>query len=168
MKDRNIVILGLGCTLLADQGFGISVVQALSAEYDFAPSVQLVDGGLVGVAMTGVIADADHLIVVDAIHNNGAAGDLYRLAGSEVLARLTAKNSVLQVEFLESLAHCQALDDPPEVVLLGIEPEDTDTVACELTPLLGEKMGPMIDKVLSELDRLSVDYRKKRKQEACA
>ncbi len=168
MKEAKIVILGIGCTLVSDQGFGVSVVQALQDDYDFPSSIEIVDGGLVGVGITGTIAAADNLIVVDAIRNQGTPGDLYRLEGKQILERLTAKNDVPQVEFLEALAHCQALDDPPQAILLGIEPEDTQTLACELTPVLERKKGAMIHCVLAELDRMSVVYRKKGKQEACA
>jgi hypothetical protein len=45
--------------------------------------------------------------------------------------------------------------------LLGIEPEDTKSVVCELTSVLQEKMDDIIVCVLNELDRLSVNYKKK-------
>ena len=161
METKQITILGIGCTLLADQGFGVSMIQALDQRFEFPGHVHLVDGGLVGVGLTGIIAQADHLIVIDAISNNGNPGDIYRLEGQVILERLAAKNHVQQVEFLEALAHCQALDDPPQTVLLGIEPDDTKTLACELTPVLQEKMDAMTDLVLNELDRLAVNYRRK-------
>lgn len=167
MEMKMITILGIGCTLLADQGFGVSVVQALAQRFEFQENVQLVDGGLIGVGLTGTIARADHLIVIDAIANNGDPGDIYRLEGRQVLDRLSAKNHVPQVEFLEALAHCQALDNPPQTVLLGIEPSDTRTLACEVTSVLKAKMDAMIARVLDELDRLGVDYRKKEENQSC-
>ena len=168
MKNRKVVILGIGCTLMADQGFGISVVQALAQKYWLPAGVQIVDGGLIGVGLTGMMAQADDLIVIDVMRNQGAPGDIYRLEGERIAQRLTAKNSVPQVEFLEALAHCQALDHPPATVLLAIEPEDTDTLVCELTPVLHARVGAMIQCILKELDRLGVDYRKKREPMACA
>jgi hydrogenase maturation protease len=161
METKQITILGVGCTLLSDQGFGVNLIQALRQRFEFPPHVHLVDGGLVGVSLTGLIAQADHLIVIDAIANNGRPGDIYRLEGRQILERLTAKNHVQQVEFLEALAHCQALDNPPQTVLLAIEPDDTKTLACELTPLLQDKMEAMTALVLKELDRLTVTYRDK-------
>jgi hydrogenase maturation protease len=161
MKTTEITILGVGCTLLADQGFGVSVIQALTAGFEFPDNVRLVDGGLVGVGLTGTIASADHLIVIDAISNNGNPGDLYRLEGREILDRLAGKNHVQQVEFLEALAHCQALDNPPQTVLLGIEPGDTQSLTCELTPALRGKLDIMTARVLEELDQLGVVYHKK-------
>ncbi|MEJ2155364.1 MAG: hydrogenase maturation protease [Desulfobacteraceae bacterium] len=161
MNNERIVILGIGCTLYADQGFGVGVIQALKEQFAFPENVNLVDGGLLGVGLTGTIGQADRLIAIDAISNGGNPGDIYRLDQEAILARLSGRHHVQHVEFLEALAHCQALDTPPEAVLLGIEPEDTHSVVCALTPGLQEKMGDMIAMVLKELDRLGVDAKEK-------
>jgi len=162
MDSEQITILGIGCTLFADQGFGVSVIEALQARYEFPEQVALVDGGLVGVGMTGTVARADHLIAIDVICNGGQPGDIYRLAGPHILERLDGKNHIQHVEFLEALAHCQALDDPPDTVLLGIEPGDTQSVVCELSPELQGKLDEMIACILKELERLNVGYREKK------
>mgnify|MGYP003564831166 CR=1 FL=1 len=161
MEDKRITVLGIGCTLYADQGFGVGVIQVLKDRYCFPENVNLVDGGLLGVGLTGTIGQADQLIAIDAICNGGNPGDLYRLDQNAILNRLAGKHHVQHVEFLEALAHCQALDDPPQAVLLGIEPEDTRSVVCELTSKLQDKMDDMIAMVLEELDGLSVSYKKK-------
>jgi hydrogenase maturation protease len=158
LENINIIILGIGCTLYADQGFGVHLIQTLKDRYDFPEHVQPVDGGLLGVGLTGTIARADHLIAVDAFCNGGAPGDIYRLEDEQILERLSGKNHVQHVEFLEALAHCQALDDPPRTVLLGIEPCDTESVVCELSPQLSHKIDEMIGRTLKELDRLGVGY----------
>ncbi len=168
MEKEQIVILGIGCSLLADQGFGVGMIQYLDQRFEFPDNVHLVDGGLVGVGLTGTIARADHLIAIDAIADTGKPGDMYRLEGPGVLQRLNAKNNVQQVEFLEALAHCQALDAPPQAVLLGVEPDDTKSLTCELTPVLQAKMEAMAACVLEELDRLAVAYREKEDKETCA
>lgn len=161
MEGKHITILGIGCALFSDQGFGVHIVQTLSDRFDFPPNVHLVDGGLIGVGLVGTIAQSTHLIVIDAIGNNGQPGDFYRLEGPQIFERLALKNHVAQVEFLEALAHCQALDCPPQTVLLAIEPEDTQSMACEPTPLLMGRMNDMIDAVLAELDPLGVTYQDK-------
>jgi hydrogenase maturation protease len=156
--DKQITILGIGCTLYADQGFGVSVIRALKERYQFPSYIDPVDGGLLGVGLTGTIARADHLIAVDAFCNGGSPGDIYRLEGKQIFERLAGKHHVQHVEFLEALAHCQALDDPPQTVLLGIEPGDTKSLACELTPELESKIDEMIVCIAIELDRLGANY----------
>jgi hydrogenase maturation protease len=163
MANHPIIVMGIGCTLFADQGFGVAMIRALMERYDFPDHVELVDGGLLGVAMTGTIARAQHVIAVDAFHNGGQPGRIYRLAGQQILRRMTGKNSVQHVAFIEALAHCRALDHPPRAVLLGIEPYDTRSAVCALSPKLRGRMDAMIARVLAELDRLCVDYGKKLK-----
>lgn len=161
MQKKHIMILGVGCILYTDEGFGIRVVETLMDEYEFPDNVSLIDGGVLGMNLLGTISEADYLIVVDAIRNNGAPGALYRLEGDDIPARVRAKNSLHQVDFIEALTMCQALDKVPETVIVGIEPEDIDTLSIEMTETAARQVDPMIGMVLAELDRLNIPYQKR-------
>ena len=154
----DVMVLGVGCILYADEGFGVRVVEKMEVLYEFSDNVLLVDGGVLGINLLGVISKPDHLIVVDAIRNKGKPGDLYRLAGDQIPQRIRAKNSLHQVDFLEALTLCQALDKVPETVIVGVEPEDIDTQSLELTPAIQTKVEPVIEMVLAELDLLGVSW----------
>jgi hydrogenase maturation protease len=156
----DVMILGVGCILCRDEGFGVRVIEKMGREYVFPENVMLVDGGVLGINLLGVISEPKHLIVVDAIRNRGKPGDLYRLEGAAIPERIRAKNSVHQIDLLEALTLCQALDRVPETVILGIEPEDIDTTSIELTPVVHARVDPVIKMVLAELDRLGISYRK--------
>ena len=160
-SDQHIMILGVGCILYSDEGFGVRVVERLMERYEFPDNVSLVDGGVLGVNLLGVISGADRLIVVDVIRNNGAPGDIYRLEGETIPERIRAKNSLHQVDLLEALTLCQALDKVPETVIIGVEPSDIDTLCIDLTPPVQAQTEPIIDSVLAELDRLGVEYHKR-------
>lgn len=164
MESEHIMILGVGCILFADEGFGVRVIEKLAERYTFADNVSVVDGGVLGVNLLGVISQADQLIVVDAIRNQGNPGDLYRLTGEKIPQRIRAKNSIHQVDFLEALTLCQALDKVPETVIVGIEPLDIETLSIELTPVTASKVDAMIDMVLAELDRLEIPYEKRKQK----
>jgi hydrogenase maturation protease len=157
----NVMILGIGCTLYSDEGFGVRVVEKMEQEYDFPDDVLLVDGGVLGINLLGVISKPVHLIVVDAIKNKGQPGDLYRLDGDAIPERIRAKNSLHQVDFLEALTLCQALDHVPETVIIGIEPEDIETMCVDLTPATRARMDDVVDMVLAELDRLGKTFARK-------
>jgi hydrogenase maturation protease len=156
-----VMILGIGCTLFSDEGFGVRVVEKMEQEYIFPDDVLLVDGGVLGVNLLGVISKPKHLIVVDAIRNKGEPGDLYRLDGDAIPARIRAKNSLHQVDFLEALTLCQALDHVPQTVIVGVEPEDIDSMCVDLTPATRARMDDVIAMVLAEIDRLGISYTKK-------
>jgi hydrogenase maturation protease len=156
----DVMVLGVGCILYGDEGFGVRVVEKMEREYEFPQEVLLVDGGVLGIHLLGVISRPNHLIVVDAIRNKGQPGDLYRLEGDAIPERIRAKNSLHQLDFLEALTLCQALDHVPETVIIGVEPEDIHTQSLDLTPAIQAKVDPVIKMVLAELERLGVSYKK--------
>jgi hydrogenase maturation protease len=161
VTSPHIMVLGIGNILFTDEGFGVRVVEKLQQCYEFADNVSIVDGGVLGVNLMGVMANADYLIVVDAIRNKGSAGDVYRLESDEIPERIRLKNSLHQIDFLEALTLCQALDKVPETVILGVEPQDIETLCVDMSPVIQSKIDPIIAKVLQELERLGATYHKK-------
>jgi len=156
-----IMILGIGSILFSDDGFGIQVIQRIDKEYEFPDNVLVVDGGVLGINLLGVISKPRHLIVVDTMRNHGKPGDLYRIEGDAIPERIRAKNSLHQVDFLEALTLCQALDNVPKAVIIGVEPEDIQTLSLVLTPTVQAQVQPAIEMVLKELERLGVPYRRR-------
>jgi hydrogenase maturation protease len=157
-KSFQITILGVGNILLSDEGVGVRVVEYLDRRYDFGRNVQVVDGGVLGVRLMGVIGNTDFLIVVDAVANRGAPGTLYRLADDQVPRRVLAKQSMHQLDLPEVLALCAAIDKYPRVVVLGVEPQDITTMDIELTPAIAARVPDLAAMVLAELDALGVTY----------
>lgn len=151
-----VTILGVGNTLFTDEGAGIRVAEYLSERYTFDSGVSLVDGGTLGLGLLGVMSNADYLIVVDAVRKGGAPGSLYRLCGDEIPKRVFPKNSLHQVDLIEALTLCQALDKVPETVVIGVEPLDIETFGIELTPTVSAKIGILAQMVLDELKRIGV------------
>jgi hydrogenase maturation protease len=160
-KSPQVTILGVGNILLSDEGVGVRVVEYLDQRYDFERNVQVVDGGVLGVRLMGVIGSTDFLIVVDAVSNRGAPGTLYRLADDQVPRRVLAKQSMHQLDLPEVLALCAAIDKNPQVVVVGVEPQDITTMDIELTPAIAAKVPELAAMVLSELDALGVSYTSK-------
>ena len=147
----NITVLGVGNILYQDDGVGIRVVEALSQGYDFSDNVSIVDGGVLGINLLGIISMAGRLIVVDTVINHGRPGDLHRLAHHEIPHRILAKNSLHQVDLIEALTLCQALDHVPDTTIIGIEPLILNTLNENLTPLIQARLPDLIQKVLEEI-----------------
>lgn len=150
MKD-NITILGVGNILYSDDGVGVRVVEKLEAEYNFSDEVTIVDGGVLGINLLGVISNAGRLIVVDTVLNNGAPGDIPRLNDDEIPNRILAKNSLHQVDLIEALTLCSTLDHVPETTIIGVEPEDLETLSEKLTPAVESRIPDLISGVLGEI-----------------
>lgn len=155
-----IMIMGIGNVLFTDEGFGIHVIKKIDDMFTFSENVRVVDGGVLGVHLLGVMSEADHLIVIDIIRNHGTPGSLYRIDSDGIPERIRAKNSVHQIDFLEALTLMQALDKVPETVILGVEPKDMETLDVEMTPEIAAQVDPIIDHVLTEVTRLGATYTK--------
>jgi hydrogenase maturation protease len=160
MKD-NITILGVGNTIYRDDGVGIRVIEKLEREYDFPDDVLVVDGGILGINLLGVMSNAGCLIIVDTVLNHGRPGDLHRIEHDDIPNRILAKNSLHQVDVIEALTLCSALDHVPHTTVIGIEPKDLDTLSEELTPEIESRLDDLTQAVLDELARQGGSYKKK-------
>jgi hydrogenase maturation protease len=147
----NITVLGIGNILLTDEGFGVRVIEKLYQEYEFPENVAVVDGGVLGIHLLGVLSEAQHLIVVDAVKNKQAPGTLYRLEKEELPERILLKNSLHQTDFLETLTLCQAIDKVPQ----------TTVVLGDLTPAVAARVDDMMARVIQELEMFGVTCRKR-------
>jgi hydrogenase maturation protease len=157
-ESSQITILGVGNILLSDEGVGVRVVERLSRQYRFPGNVQVLDGGVLGIRLMGIIGSSDVLIVVDAVKNGHPPGTLYRMADHEVPRRVMSKQSMHQMDLPEVLALCSAIDKNPSTIVVGVEPEDITTLNVALTPMIAAKVDDLIAMVLVELDRLGIQY----------
>ena len=158
MKSQQIIVLGVGNILFSDEGFGIRVIEKINQFYEFPDNVLVVDGGVRGLNLFGLLFEADCLIVVDVIKNRGTPGALYRLKGDEIPQRVRGKISLHEVDLVEVLTFFRVLGKLPETVIVGVEPEDIQTPGVELTPTTRAKVDQVIDMVLAELDLLGTSY----------
>ena len=153
MKD-NITVLGVGNILYKDDGVGVRVVEKLEREYSFPDNIIIIDGGVLGINLLGVISNAGKLIVVDTVLNNGKPGDIHKLSHDQIPNRILAKNSLHQVDLIEALTLCKALDHVPQTTIIGIEPENMEILNEELTPTVAGKLEELSQLVLKEISAL--------------
>jgi hydrogenase maturation protease len=123
------LVLGIGNTLLTDEGVGIHVLQALEPELGHMPDITLLDGGTLSFTLAGPIEDADALIVVDAANIKAKAGDWKLLTGEEMDTFLMSnrKASVHEVGLTDLRAIAMLAGHWPERrVMLAIQPQVID------------------------------------------
>lgn len=123
------LVLGIGNTLLTDEGVGIHVLQALDAEWGNASDVTLLDGGTLSFTLAGPIEDADALIVVDAANIQSSPGTWTLLKGGEMDAFLMSnrKSTVHEVGLTDLRAIAILAGHWPEQrAMLAIQPDVVD------------------------------------------
>lgn len=159
---ETIMVLGVGNILYSDDGFGIKVVEKLQSDYSFPDNVTIVDGGVLGVNLLGVISNTQRLIVIDTILNKGMPGTIHRLEGDEIPNRVLGKNSMHQVDLIEALSLCRLIGNVPQTVIIGVEPLDIKTLNPALTPVTARQVDNMVVIVIQELVNLGISPLKMR------
>ena len=135
-EDERIVVLGIGNVLWADEGFGVRCVEALQAGWDFAPHVQLIDGGTQGLYLIPQVTAARRLLILDAVDYGLAPGTLELVENDQVPRFLGAKKmSLHQTGFQEVLMLAELTGRyPDEVLLIGCQPEQLEDYGGSLRP----------------------------------
>lgn len=133
-----------------DDAVGMLTAQALQKSGQLLSSVDVIEGGTLGLDLLGLLDDTSHLLVLDAVDFGALAGTQRRFHGED-LARLPTSRSV-HLLGLSDLINAMALTDAPsmEIVLLGIQPESTDW-GTALTPKVEAAQAGLIAAALKQI-----------------
>ncbi|MDP2194749.1 MAG: HyaD/HybD family hydrogenase maturation endopeptidase [Rhodocyclaceae bacterium] len=146
-----VVVLGVGNTILADEGVGVRVVEALEREYTVPAGVTVIDAGTSGMEMLEDLSDLDFLLVVDAIAAGKAPGELVQLRGDAVPVFFRRNLSPHGIGLSDVLASLEFLGaEPKETVILGVQPTSLD-LSTELTPTIAACVPALVAQVVAEL-----------------
>lgn len=126
--DHDILVLGIGNLLWADEGFGVRCVEALAEAWTLPPSVRVLDGGTQGLYLLPYVQQASRLIVFDAIDYGLAPGTLKLVENDQVPRFMGAKKmSLHQTGFQEVIAAAEFTGRcPAEMLLIGVQPEELE------------------------------------------
>jgi hydrogenase maturation protease len=145
------VVLGVGNTILADEGVGVRVVEALERDYTVPEGVTVIDAGTSGMEMLEDMSDLDFLLVVDAIAAGKAPGELVQLRGDEVPVFFRRNLSPHGIGLSDVLASLEFLGaEPKETVILGVQPVSME-LSTELTPTIAARVPELVAQVVAEL-----------------
>jgi hydrogenase maturation protease len=141
-RAETVVVLGIGNLLWADEGFGVRCIEAIQQRYEFAPHVQLIDGGTQGLYLIQHVQAATRLLIFDAIDYGLAPGTLKLVENDEVPRFMGAKKmSLHQTGFQEVLMLALLTEQyPREVLLIGCQPEELEDYGGSLRPVVRAAM----------------------------
>ncbi len=125
IPQNETLILGIGNTLLSDEGAGIHALNLIRSEYTDIPNLTFVDGGTLSFSLASWIEDCDSLVVFDAAELQLPPGSVRTFAGSEMDAFLgAAKRSAHEVGLMDLMDIARLTDHlPVNRALIGLQPE---------------------------------------------
>jgi len=154
------LVLGIGNSLLGDDGAGVHVAQDLAKKIR-DKNVDVKDVSFDGLNLLELIVGYDRLIVIDAIMTEGGeVGEIYRLKPEKMheLAHLAASphhfNLAGTLELGEKLFPEEM---PKEVTVFAVGTQEVAQVTEEVTCKVKEAIPKVVALVLEEIDSASSD-----------
>lgn len=147
--NSRIVVLGIGNTLLTDEGVGVHALARLRADCS-ADQLSLVDGGTLGLALLEYVERADGLIVIDAARLGLVPGSVRRYGAAEIDGMLRSGIRTVHELGLKELLDMARLNGtmPPRRALIAVEPACIDW---------GTALSPAVEAALSAVGDLVID-----------
>lgn len=125
-KKARTLVLGVGNTLLCDEGAGVHAVRFLQERFGDTAEAEFVDAGTLGFALAGLVQGVDGLIVIDAAQLGETPGTVSVFVGDAMdrFLRNNRKLSVHEVSLLDLLAVARLAEGlPARRALIGIQPQ---------------------------------------------
>lgn len=120
-----ILVLGIGNTLLTDEGVGIVAMRELEAQFGAREDMEFLDGGTLSFTLAVPISECAALLVIDAAELSAAPGTVRSFEGVEMDKFLgeNRKSSVHEVGLLD-LRSISLLTGhwPEQRALIGVQP----------------------------------------------
>jgi hydrogenase maturation protease len=147
------LILGLGNTILSDDGVGIRVAEELQTRLT-EPEITVLETSLSGLSLLDILVGYDKVIIVDAIQTvGGKAGDIYQLTTDALqVSRHAASPHDVNLATALELGKKLGLALPREIVIFAIEVADVTTFGEECTPELKRAIPVCVEMVIRELE----------------
>ncbi|MBM4446873.1 MAG: hydrogenase maturation protease [Chloroflexi bacterium] len=146
------LILGMGNSLLSDDGVGLYVAAELRKKLN-QPDITVMETGVAGLSLLDLLVGYDRAIIIDAIQTiGGKAGQIYRLDPKAFDTALHTA-SAHGIDFTTALEFGKkfGLALPQQIVIFAIEALDISTFSEECTPEIKQAIPACVEMVLQEL-----------------
>ena len=144
------MVLGIGNTLLGDEGVGVAVIDHLAATGGVSEDVELLDGGTGSMVLLEPMREARRMILVDATADGAPPGSIQRLVprfSTDFPPSLTAHDIGLR-DLLDTF---YLLGETPEVVLYAISIEFPQEINYSLSPGVAAAVPLVAERIRQEL-----------------
>lgn len=154
---QRVLILGIGNILHKDDGVGVHIVnQILSSDIILPREVEVIDGGTAGFDLLPSMKGRDKIIIVDALKTEDVPGSIYRFSPDYALESRTSI-SLHEIGIKEVIRMLNLLGENPEIEIIGIVPEDINTLDISISPAVEKSIPDAIGLILNA----ATNYREK-------
>lgn len=155
-----VLVLGIGNSLLTDDGVGVHAALRLDAALEGAEDVTVLDAGTLSFSLFHYIEQADALIALDAAKDGGSPGDVLIREGADFDGFVRRAGRSVHEVGLADLLDMARLGErlPSNRVLIGIEPDATGW-GLECTPAVADAIPAAVNAALDYIHRWRAEAR---------
>ena len=148
------LVLGIGNTILGDDGIGVHIVQGLAKEIN-DENIDVMDTSIDGLNLLELIVGYDKVIIIDAIMTEETkAGEIYRLRPENIGRLACSATSPHHLNLATTIEIGKRLfpqEIPGEVIIFAVGAQEVTEVTEEMTVRVKEAIPRAINLVLEEL-----------------
>ena len=160
MKSRENIkrlIIGAGNILLSDEGIGIHIIKELENDASFNDGTnaitEYVDIGTSSIDISAYLSeDTEKIVIIDSIISSDfTAGTVFKLTIEDLRKKQAKSFSLHQMELVDSLKLLSMTGRLPQILIIGVVPNDTDSFSLDLSFEMKSKLPQIMDKVKKEI-----------------
>ena len=151
------LIIGTGNILLSDEGIGIHIVRELQRQQTrdkkFFHNTEFIDIGTSSFDIISYINNGvTKVVLIDCMKADGyLPGTIFKLTPDDLRKRQKEKYSLHQMELVDTLRMISIVEKLPEILILGIVPEDINKFSTKLSDSIAEKFPVILSKIKKEI-----------------
>lgn len=150
-RSHRTVVIGLGNTIMGDDGLGVAALIRLKEQWDVSPEVELVDGGTAGMCLLPIVEGTRRVLLIDAIDMACPAGTKIRLERDRLPRYLATKISPHQIDLRDVLALAELRGTlPEEAIALGLQPAVIE-MSTELSGAVSGRLDGLVGDIVRQL-----------------
>ncbi|OGR25087.1 MAG: hydrogenase [Desulfobacterales bacterium RIFOXYA12_FULL_46_15] len=152
---KKLLVLGVGNTLMMDEGIGVHAIYEFLKEKDQYDETQIdfIDGGTFTQDIFYLFEEYEKLLVLDVVRAGHPPGTIYSLDEEDLVQNEKQVLSLHDVDLLDSLNMAQMRGHRPTLKVVGIEPEKINW-GTELTPTLAKAFPDFVKAARKHIEAL--------------
>jgi hydrogenase maturation protease len=151
------LIIGIGNMLLSDEGIGIHIIAELQRQQagnkELFRHTEFVDIGTSSFDIISYInSGVTKVVLIDCMKADGyLPGTVFKLTPDDLRKKQKEKYSLHQVELVDTLSMISIIEKLPEILILGIVPQDINKFSTKLSDIIIEKFPIILSKIKKEI-----------------
>lgn len=149
-----LLVIGCGNLLAADDGVGLHVVRSLK-ECQLPEGVKVIEAGCPGLNLLDLWVGCDRVILVDAVRSGAPPGTVHCFDTTLLPPREVMPLSTHGINVIDAVELGKRLGNLPErLLIVGVEIASEEAFVEELTPAVAAAIPHARDRILEEIGRM--------------